>query len=253
MQLVGETITTEQTGAATATVSFHDKTNIPAAPGSYRGLSLTKTETRQQDDGSYITTVTYEGRDSDLSGTAGAGGGGGGGGGGGIEQGGGGGGGGSTYAQREKAVYEWSPSFEQTDIAKHPRISSLLVRYQGTVDSSTGAVVWPEVLAAAGNGGLDGEQGGTNPMFGVTSFLSLGGVWSETRFEDNLPDDAFRSGVFTDVPKGGPPTPGGRFWLSMPPIVASHGKGFKVTRRWMLSGFASDRDIEAATAIYGSA
>lgn len=230
LQLVGETISTEKTGAATATVSFHDKTTIPQAPTGHRGLRLVKTEARQQEDGSFITVATYEGRSEDVSGDPS------------------GGGGGAQYAQRENAVYEWSPSFEQTDIAKHPNIDFLLSKYQGTVDESTGAVIWPKTLSGGG-GGLNQEESATNPMFGVTSFLSLGGVWSETVFELNLPDDVFFDGVVTSVPVA--PTPPLRFWLSMPPIVVSHGDGYKVTRRWMLSGVASARDQSAALDIYG--
>jgi hypothetical protein len=235
LQLSGETLATEKTGAATATVSFHDKDKIPEVPRSHRGLILVKRDTRQQEDGSFVTVATYEGRNED------------------VQTGGGGGEGGATYAARENAVYEWSPSFETTDIAKHPDIDYLLSRYDGTVDEATGAVIWPQELRGGGGGGLDSESsGGTNPMFGVTSFLSLGGVWSETVFEQSLPGDAFDSGVITGSPSGGPPTPSGRFWLSMPPMVVSHGDGFKVTRRWMLSGVSSARDVLAAQDIYGS-
>jgi hypothetical protein len=230
LQLSGETLTTEKTGAATATVSFHDKDGIPDVPTGHRGLQLVKRDTRQQEDGSFITVATYEGRSEDVQG--------------------GGGGGGATYEARENAVYEWSPSFETTDIAKHPRIDELLIQYKGTVDESTGAVIWPKNLDG-GSGGLgDDEEGPVNPMFGVTSFLSLGGVWSETTYEDSLPSEVFDDGHVTgSVPVA--PTPAERFWLAMPPIIVSHGRGYKVTRRWMLSGIASDRDLRASISIYG--
>jgi hypothetical protein len=39
----------------------------------------------------------------------------------------------------------------------------------------------------------------------------------------------------------------------MPPIVAEHGDQWKVTRRWMRSGVASSRDVEAAKKIYEQA
>lgn len=232
LQLSGESISTERTGAATATVSFHEKDGIPDVPGSHRGLRLVKRETRQQEDGSFVTVATYEGRSEDVQ----------------I----GGGGEGATYAARENAVYEWSPSFEQTDIAKHPNIGGLLFKYKGIVDEATGAVIWPKTLAgdAAGEGLYEGDEGGTNPMFGVTSFLSLGGVWSETVFESNLPDDVFNDG-YVDNGVPGAPNPENRFWLRLPAIIVSHGDGYKVTRRWMLSGFASARDIIGAMDIYG--
>lgn len=229
LQLVGETIASDKTGAATATVSWHDKEGIPDIPTSHRGLILVRRDTRQQEDGSYITVATYEGReiDSDVGST----------------------GGGSNEAN-ETAIYEWSPSFEQTDISKHPNISFLLSKYDGTVDESTGAVIWPKTLSAEEGGLEEDQEGETNPMFGVTSFLSLGGVWSETVYETSLTSDIFDDGYITQyVPVA--TTPSNRFWLAMPPIIASHGDGFKVTRRWMLSGISSSRDVEAAEDIYG--
>lgn len=227
LQLAGETLSTDKTGAATATVSWHDKDKIPQVPTNHRGLVLVKRDTRQQEDGSYITVATYEGRGEDVQDE----------GGGGDE---------TTYEARKNAIYEWSPSFEQTDIAKHPKINFLLTKYDGTVDESTGAVIWPKTLS----GGEEDEDGLINPMFGVTSFLSLGGVWSETTYEASLPDNTFDDGNITSgVPVA--PTPASRFWLSMPPIIVSHGDGYKVTRRWMLSGIASARNAEAASDIYG--
>jgi hypothetical protein len=195
-------------------------------------LTLVKRDTRQQEDGSYITAATYEGRGEDVQGD--------------------GGGGGATYAARESAVYEWSPSFETTDIAKHPNIGGLLSKYKGIVDEATGAVIWPKTLAgdAEGEGLYEGDAGGTNPMFGVTSFLSLGGVWSETVFESNLPSDVFDDG-YVDSGVPGAPNPADRFWLRLPANITPHGDGYKVTRRWMLSGFGSTRDIIGAMDIYG--
>ena len=232
LQLSGETLTTEKTGAATATVSFHRKDGIPDVPTGHRGLQLVKRDTRQQEDGSFITVATYEGRSED------------------VQVGGGGGGGGATYEARENAVYEWSPSFETTDISKHPDIDNLLTKYKGIVDESTGAVIWPKTLSGGGGGLGEEEDAPINPMFGVTSFLSLGGVWSETTFEQTLPGDTFDDGnIVGSVPVA--PTPANRFWLSMPPVIVSHGDGYKVTRRWMLSGVASSRDYAAAIDIYG--
>ena len=119
------------------------------------------------------------------------------------------------------------------------------------VDTSTGAVIWPPTLAGsdAGEGLYEGDAGGTNPMFGVTSFLSLGGVWSETVFESDLPGDVFDDG-YIDNGVPGAPNPANRFWLRLPANITSHGDGFKVTRRWMLSGFGGVRDIIAAMDIY---
>jgi hypothetical protein len=231
MQLVGESYTADKTGAATATVSYLAKEGgsiFGDLPGSFRGLTRTKVESKQQEDGSYIATGTYEGQDNVATE-----------------------GGGAQYGNREGKIYEWSPTFEQTDIAKHPRIADLLEKYDGEVDES-GNVIWPKNTGGESGEGL-GEQSeeSVNPMYGVTEFLSLGGVWSETSLEGEIPSDVFSSiGTITSEVPGGISAPENRFWLTMPPIVVEHGNYWKVTRRWMLSGIASARDVEAAQDIY---
>jgi hypothetical protein len=233
-------MSTEKIGAATATVSFFDKTRFPIVPSSHRGLRLSRRETRQTEDGGFLTTAIYEGRSEEAR----------------QEGGGGGGGGGGRPDAAGDTVYEWSPTFEQTDIAKHPRISDLLKKYSGEQDAS-GNIVFPAKLSSSDKGtGLRSsassqETTAVNPMFGVTDFLSLGGIWSETELARSLPNDVFSSigEVVFGVP-GGMPTPKSRFWLTMPPVVVEHGDQWKVTRRWMLSGVASDRDVEAAIEIY---
>ncbi len=220
-------MTTERTGAATATVSFFGKNLIPDVPGTYRGLQLDGTNTKQNEDGSYTKTATYKGLVVEL------------------QDSGGGGGGGGGNERDDKAIYSWSPTFEQTDISKHPRIDFLLTKYQGTVDPSTSQISFPQFKTdSKGNKSV-------NPMFGVTNFLSLGGTWSEEKLESSIPDDAFSSiGEIASGVPGGLPTPLERFWLTMPPIVQEHGDKWKVTRRWLLSGVASFRDVEAANDIY---
>jgi hypothetical protein len=233
MQLVGESLTVDRTRAATAVVRFFvpaGSTSIfDGVPGSYRTLSLTRQESKQQDDGNYIVTATYEGESDEVA-----------------EQ------SSSTSAERIGKIYEWSPSFEQTDIANHPRIDFLLDKYQGVVDEGTGAVSFPKNLTQV-EGGLAGSENpeGVNPMFGVTEFLSLGGTWSEQSLESDIPDAVFTSigKVVSEVP-GRLPTPEGRFWLTLPPVVVQHGDKWRVTRRFMLSGLSSARSTEAARDIY---
>jgi hypothetical protein len=233
MQLVGESYSVDKTGAATAVVSWFvargESTIVGGLPGSFRGLPRTKIESKQQEDGSYIATGTYEGQAEESAA------------------------GGASYADREGKVYEWSPTFEQTDIAKHPRIAQLLQDYEGEADEN-GNIIWPQTLGGEGGEGLGEDSAETvNPMFGVNEFLSLGGVWSETSLQGDIPEDVFSSigGINSSVP-GGLVAPDNRFWLTMPPIIVEHGNRWKVTRRWMLSGVASARDVQAAQDIYGS-
>jgi hypothetical protein len=236
MQLVGESYAVDRTRAATAVVRFFVPTGVPFfadVPGSHRNLTLTRQEAKQSEDGNYVVTATYEGESGEAAAAAA-------------------GSGGSTSAEREGKIYEWSPSFEQTDIANHPRIGFLLDKYQGVVDEGTGAVSFPKNLTQV-EGGLAGSDNpeGVNPMFGVTEFLSLGGTWSEQSLENDIPDAIFTSigKVVSEVP-GRLPTPQGRFWLTLPPVVVQHGNKWRVTRRWMLSGLSSARSTEAARDIY---
>lgn len=244
MQLVGESLTIERTGAATASVSFFVDKNagsiVEGLPGRYRGLLLTRFQSSQQEDGNYIATGTYEGQSDDAQNIASD------------------SGGGATYGEREDAVYEWSPTFEQTDIAKHPKIEQLLKKYQGEQDAS-GSIIFPKELSSSvGQSGLlaGGQSGATttNPMYGVNEFLSLGGVWSETALESRIPKDAFSSiGEIIASPPGNLNAPSNRFWLTLPPMISQHGDKWKVARRWMLSGISSARDVEAARDIYTGA
>jgi hypothetical protein len=239
LQLVGETMSTEKIGAATATVSFFDKTRFPIVPGSHRGLRLSRRETRQTEDGGFLTTAIYEGRSEEARQEGGEGGGGGGG----PDEGGG-------------TVYEWSPTFENTAISRHPRIGELIKKYAGEEDAA-GNVTFRKTLSSSDKGsGLRTSSSSqevtvVNPMYGVEDFLSLGGIWSETKLASNLPNDVFNTiGQITFSVPGGLPTPKSRFWLTMPPVVVEHGDQWKVTRRWMLSGVASDREVQAAIEIY---
>lgn len=227
LQLVGETATRERTGEATLKVSFHSDEWLGEIPIYYRGLKYETTEKAQQEDGTFILTVTYRGFYNE-DGSA------------------------SSEGQDDEtsAVYEWSPSFEQTSITKHPDIEWLLEKYNGTVDEASDSVIWPKSLKSD-----DGTEEGSykrNSMFGVTNFLSPGGVWSETRVKSNIPSDLFSKigTVLEEDPPGGINAPSDRFWLTMPPEISQVGASWKVTRRWMLSGRVKDGDIEAAKDIY---
>lgn len=229
MQLVGETATRERTGAASASVRYHSHTWEAEIPLSFRGLIYQKSEKAQQEDGTFIITATYEGVLASVDG---------------------GGNGGINTDRDPNAVYEWSPSFEQTSITKHPDIEYLLERYNGTVDEASDSVIWPKELTYdAGDGQSETRR---NPMFGVTNYLSPGGIWSETKVQSSLPQDVFSSigTVLQTDPPGGISAPYNRFWLVMPPEISEQGDQWKVTRRWMLSGKANDEDIEAARDIY---
>lgn len=234
MQLVGLSISAEKTGAVSARVPFYG-TTVSEAFGNmsarFLGLQRTGFDIRQEQDGKFVATGTYEGVMDDT-------------------------GGGATYDSEERTVYDWSPSFEQADIRTHPKFSELLKKYYGTLDENE-EVTWGKYIpqGTGSGGGLGGSGDSTNfidnPMRGVREYYALGGVWSQKRVYPNLPQDVFSSvGKIIDNPPGDLPSIGTRFWLTLPPVVTQKGQQWEVTRRWMMSGEKSTGAKEAAKDIY---
>jgi hypothetical protein len=233
MQLLGASISAEKTGAVSARVPFYG-TNIDEAIAnvskSYMGMLRTGLDIRQEQDGNFVAIGVYEGVLDD----------------------------GSSPDSEERTVYDWSPSFEQADIRTHPKFGELLKKYYGTLDENE-EVTWGKYLpqGTGSGGGLGGSGDSTNfidnPMRGVREYYALGGVWSQKRVYPSIPSDVFSSvGRITDNPPGNLPSPGNRFWLTLPPIVTQRGQKWEVTRRWMLSGEKSTGANEAAKDIYES-
>lgn len=231
MQLLGVSISAEKTGAVSARVPFYGTTLEEAINNmakSYMGMLRTGIDIRQEQDGHFVAVGLYEGVIDD----------------------------GNSPDSEERTVYDWSPSFEQADIRTHPKFGELLKKYYGTLDENE-EVTWGKYLpqGTGSGGGLGGSGDSTNfidnPMRGVREFYALGGVWSQKRVYPSIPSDVFSSvGRITDNPPGNLPSPGNRFWLTLPPIVTQRGQKWEVTRRWMLSGEKSTGAKEAAKDIY---
>lgn len=241
MQLAGLSLSCEKTGAVTIRVPYYGATlseAISAIPDSFNGAKRTGYDVRQEDSGKFIASAVFEGV---MSGDGGGSGGGGGGG-----------------DDETRTVYDWSPSFEQADIRTHPRFADLLKKYYGTLDDNE-EVTWGKYIPqGTGSGGGLGGSGDSanfidNPMRGVREYFALGGVWSQKRVYSAIPGDVFASvGRITDNPPGNLPSPGNRFWLTLPPVVTQKGQQWEVTRRWMLSGEKSSGAKEASRDIYES-
>ena len=245
-QLAGLTSRKEKNGSTVITAKFFVATYAEAlgigTPFSISGLSRTAITCEQEEHGQgYVVTATYQGATGD-DGTS------------------------STYDEATALpIYEWSPSFEQVDITTHPKIKTLLEKYEGVVDKTNGTIQWAEELSnpvsSGTNSALSGKGGQTpvtaNPMFGVREYLSLGGIWSKRSIKKAIPPTLFSQvGKIIDAPpdptNGGFPSPGNRFWLTMPPSVMSRGADWEITERWMLSGVDSQRAKDAAKDIYES-
>ena len=236
MQLIGLSAIRERTGATTLTAKYlADSLGqglTDAAPGDFEEFVRTNVKVDQDESGNkFIVTATYEGGDA------------------GEED-----GGGSRYDTDPRAVYDWSPSFEQQDILTHPRIGDLLEKYEGIIDVENGTIRWAEEATQTTVSGLSKKKTATqvkNPMLGVREFLSLGGIWSVKKIRSSIPSNIFtKVGKIVEQVPGQLPSPGNRFWLTMPPAVSQRGNKWEVTERWMLSGVDSPMAVEAAKDIY---
>ena len=143
-----------------------------------------------------------------------------------------------------QSIYEFQGSFNQEPITSHPKIGDLMQKYGGRL--LDGEVEW-DVTAPQGTKtkrGLNSKgaaKNDVNLMYGVTAYLSVGAVWTETKVYalDKIPDWIANGTGYIfmkgEVP-GNPPTPKGRNWLEMSPQATQRGNVMQVTRSFMLSG-----------------
>lgn len=131
---------------------------------------------------------------------------------------------------------EFDPSFAEEPIESHPAFLLLKARYGGTLDDK-GKVQWSETYKPT-NGAL--QSGGStekkNPLFGVSTYLSLKSVFRRTYTVRDLPNDLLENiGEIVESLPDGFPTPSGRNWLTMPPKVTLRGNAYQITEELILS------------------
>ena len=142
-------------------------------------------------------------------------------------------------------TYEWSPEESQTDIILNPNIKELWLRYGGRWDDDMQDVKWPKTLK--NKKGQETE----NPMLGVTDWIDLFGMWTETKAQEAVGEDVFQGvwSIVDEVP-GGFPTPRNRAWLVLPPQITQRGACFEIKNRWRLTGVMTRERLEASRLIY---
>lgn len=140
--------------------------------------------------------------------------------------------------------YAWDPATSQDPIQSHPDWDTILKTYQGREDPpASGNFVWPDLKAKKGTS--------KNPMNGVSSYLTLGGTWSEMKAVEEIPGDLWdEMWALVSVVPGDLPTPDNRLWLVLPPRLEKRGAAFTVTRLWQLTGEMNSAQMEAARLIY---
>jgi hypothetical protein len=134
--------------------------------------------------------------------------------------------------------YEWQGSFETVPIQAHPNYREWIGVY-GTVTPQGDFKPYATMPVAAdtglsGDAAADGEK---NPLLGVDSYLSIGGVWTRRYASRELPNVMSGIGQIVENPPGPVPrVPSDRNWLKGPPQMTFRGNAWDVTEQWILSG-----------------
>lgn len=167
--------------------------------------------------GKYIVEVTYEG--SDISGT-----------------------------KKEEPTYECKTGYREETIEAHPQIQTLIKKYNGQTDPSTGKVTFPATLeGSSGTNALGAADGAAaekpNPMAGVEKYMALEVTWSK-KYIDKKPPSFASVGRLTTAPPGGAPSlPNRAAWLVMPPIYTKRGTVYEITEEWQLLPEGTPKDV----------
>jgi hypothetical protein len=132
---------------------------------------------------------------------------------------------------------EFDPSFAEEPIESHPAFITLKNKYGGTLDDK-GRVQWTETYKPS-NSALQANTGTSekkNPLFGISTYLSLKSVFRRTYTLRDLPNDILDDlgGIEESLPDGFP-TPSGRNWLRLPPKLSKRGNSYQVSEELILS------------------
>jgi hypothetical protein len=147
----------------------------------------------------------------------------------------------------KKAVYlyEWQTSLETVPIQAHPSYKSWLGVY-GTEDAAGNWKPYRnntgQVASSTGKGLASGGSSqlfsGRNPLLGVESFYSIGGVWTRRYGSREIPKEIMNGigSIYVDVPGPCPGLPSGRNWLKGAPQMTWRGNAWDITEQYILSG-----------------
>jgi len=136
--------------------------------------------------------------------------------------------------------YSLDISFAEEPIESHPRWELIKKVYKGRVED--GKVVFTEKLERGGATGLNAGGGGQrkNPLFGVTSYLVLKGVFVHSYTTTQKPHLDSIGTIVKHLP-GDFDTPPNHDWLMMPPKMKRAGKNaegekvYQVTQEYLMS------------------
>lgn len=157
----------------------------------------------------------------------------------------------ATYDTPEATVWYVEPSFEDNPIETHPNILKLKEIYKGEINPSTGRIRFPLNLKKdAGGGGFTGSNtpgdGKANPLYGLTSWLTLGCLLTKSYVSRTSPNK--HVGNMTKVIKAVPgdhgmTTPSWGKWLTIAPRWKKKGTAYDIEESWRLIRDASGVEI----------
>lgn len=146
------------------------------------------------------------------------------------------------FKDRSNSIdYGFDGSFSQIAVEQIPGLQAKIDEFGGIINPSNQTVRWPATYTAGSQSSSGFSQGQgqeqPNPMFGITDFLRMEGVYT-FRYA-TLDISGLLEGVGKiagSLPGSPPPTVDGRNWLKAAPIYRRRGFIFDVSEPYWLSG-----------------
>lgn len=149
-----------------------------------------------------------------------------------------GGGGNSGIEPREDMTnYEFDIMLEENPIETYPKVEELIARFNGKrAEDGSGRVTFPFPFIGKGEqkGGAFGSgsltpTGTKNPMYGLTSYLTLGSIFRQSYVTKKVSSAIFNNvGTVKKSLPYGLPTPEGFSWVVLPPRISRRGSCMSV-------------------------
>lgn len=140
----------------------------------------------------------------------------------------------------ETETWDGELAFSEEPIETHPDIQSLLKTYGGSIGADK-KVAWPETITQKSTTtGFSSSSGKSakNPMFGVSTYLAIGGEVVHSYVSRQLPSDLLTrvGSIVSSLPNAsGIITPDDRNWLIMTPRWTVRGNVSQIWDRYKLS------------------
>lgn len=140
-----------------------------------------------------------------------------------------------TFNSEDAGTFELDVVLEENPIEAHPRIQELITEYGGEIDPKSKRVSFPVVMPTGqqSGGALRGKKNTAaptrNPLYGLTSYVTLGSIFRRSYLSTSIPGDLLtRVGKLRDSLPNGFPTPDGMSWVVLPPRAVLRGNCYEI-------------------------